>query len=221
MPLEAQAVSCSIRSLFVAALVLSAGDRALASDGAALFQARCVACHGAQAAGNAGLQAPPLAGQDEAYLVRQLRQFRNRQRGGESPSPAVAGMQAVAQALPDDAAIDALARHLSRLKPPAVKASPPAAGSPQMAGKALYSVCMACHGSGGEGNRPLAAPRLNHLPAWYTLAQLNAYRSDQRGTHADDLPGRQMHQVAKEAVADDDAARAVAEYIATLGTGRH
>ena len=63
--------------------------------------------------------------------------------------------------------------------------------------------------------------RMVELDTFLDGQLLNAYRSDQRGTHADDLPGRQMHQVAKEAVADDDAARAVAEYIATLGTGRH
>lgn len=213
-------MSRSIRCLLLGSLALCVGAAALASDGAALFKERCAACHGAQAGGNMALLAPPLGGHDAAYLVRQLQLFRSGQRGGAAPSAAVSGMQAVARALPDEAAVTAVARHAAQLKPAAVKAVPPAAGSPQMAGKATYSVCIGCHGSGGEGNAALAAPRLNHLPAWYLVAQLKAYRGDQRGTHEDDKPGQQMRQVATEAIADDEAAQAVAQYIATLGTQR-
>lgn len=213
-------MSRSIRPFLLSCVAFFSGAAALADDGASLFRERCAACHGVNGGGNATLLAPPLAGHDEAYLVRQLQLFRSGRRGGDTPSAAVSGMQSVARALPDEAAIAAVARHAARLRPPAVKAAPPVAGSPQMAGKATYSVCMGCHGGHGEGNLPLGAPRLNHLPAWYTVAQLKAYRGDQRGTHIDDKPGQQMRQVAKEALADDEAAQVVAEFIATLGTGR-
>lgn len=202
------------------AIALGTAAPADAADGAALFKSRCVACHGAAGAGNAALLAPPIAGQDEAYLARQLQLFRSRQRGGDAPSGAVAGMQAVAQGLTDDAAVLALARHVAKLKAPVIKAAPPPAGSPLNAGKATYSVCMACHGSHGEGNTALAAPRLNHLPSWYTLSQLQAYRAGARGTHADDKPGQQMRQIAQEVVIDDETAKTVAEYITTLGTDK-
>ena len=210
----------TIRHLLLTVIAAAAGSAALADDGAAIFQARCAACHGKQGSGNATLQAPPLAGHDEAYLARQLQSFRSGQRGGANPSAAVAGMQAVAKALPDDAAAAAVARYASKLKPSAIRASPAASGSPLMEGKATFSICMGCHGSGGEGNAQLGAPRLNHLPSWYIVAQLEAYRSDLRGTHADDRLGQQMRQLAKAAITDDGASRAVAEYIATLGTGR-
>lgn len=201
-------------------LALAAAGPAVAADGAALFQSRCAACHGAAGAGNAGVQAPPIAGQDAAYLARQLHLFRGKQRGGDAAPGAVAGMQAVAQALPDDGAVNSLAQYVSKLKVPAVKAVPPPAGSPLNAGKATYSVCMACHGASGEGNSALAAPRLNHLPAWYTVSQLTAFRDGTRGAHADDKQGRQMRQIALDTVVDDETAKGVAEYIATLGTGR-
>ena len=58
-------------------LLLSPGF-ALAGDaeaGKALY-GTCIACHGANAEGNAALLAPGLAGQSESYLVRQLWDFK-------------------------------------------------------------------------------------------------------------------------------------------------
>jgi cytochrome c553 len=192
---------------------------AFAADGAALFQARCAACHGGEGAGNVGMLAPPIAGQDAAYLIRQLQQFRNKQRGGDPASGAAASMQAVALAIVDDASIDALAHYMAKMKAPSIKVAPPPPGSPLNAGKGTFSVCVACHGTRGEGNTALAAPRLNLLPAWYMQAQLKAFREGTRGTHADDKPGQQMRQIARDTVADDETVKAVSEYIATLGTG--
>ena len=45
--------------------------------------AACVACHGAAGEGNAALQAPALAGQDAAYLERQLVNYKRKVRGGD------------------------------------------------------------------------------------------------------------------------------------------
>lgn len=207
-------------ALWALAGLLAAPHAARADDGATLYQARCVACHGARAAGNATLQAPPLAGGDATYLARQLRGFRSQHRGGDSAPAAARGMQAVAQALPGDAAIDALARYLATLPAPARTATPVPAGSALNAGKALFAVCVACHGHSGEGTPALQAPRLNHLPGWYLESQLRAFLDGSRGAHPDDAPGQQMRQVASDLLTDDTAVRDLVAFLGTLGTGR-
>lgn len=201
------------------ALLTAAAGEAQA-DAHAQFKAQCASCHGADGGGNASLQAPPLAGGDAAYLARQLAGFRAGHRGGEGASTAAVGMRAVAQALGSDAEITALARHAAGLKPASLKRGPAAPASVVNQGKSLFGVCMACHGGSGEGNAALSAPPLRHLPAWYLAAQLEAYRDGRRGTQEGDRLGRQMRQVASEALASPDDAQAVAAFVATLGVGR-
>jgi cytochrome c553 len=66
-------------------------------------------------------------------------------------------MRAVAQSLKGEDEIRALAGHLEQAKAarPAAESVPPAQLN---AGRALYGVCIACHGNAGEGNRELQAP---------------------------------------------------------------
>jgi len=201
----------------LAVLVALSCHSAFAIEGRDIFKAQCAACHGPSGAGNAALQAPPLAGADKDYVVRQLRHFRSRLRGGDAPQGSVATMQAVALSLPDDAALQKLGSYVGSLKPAVNKGTAARPDSPLNVGKALFSVCVACHGGQGEGNPALAAPRLTHLPAWYLTAQLHAFRTGLRGFHADDQPGRQMRQVADETLPDDEAISAVAAYIVSLG----
>lgn len=194
------------------------GAAAQAADGADLYKARCAACHGTAGGGNAELRAPPLAGSDADYVARQLRHFRSKVRGGEAAGGPTETMQAIAQALPDEESVAALAKFAGSLHAAAgARASQPPA-STFSAGRALFSVCMACHGGQGEGTPALGAPRLTHLPSWYVASQLQAYRSGARGAHADDSPGRQMRQVAVELLVDDEAVNAVTAYLSTLGT---
>ena len=51
--------------------------------GKALYQT-CIACHGASGEGNKALKAPALAGQQQAYLQRQLEHFKNGVRGADA-----------------------------------------------------------------------------------------------------------------------------------------
>lgn len=83
------------------------------------------------------------------------------------------------------------------------------------AGQALYAVCTACHGPNGGGNPALNAPKLSGQEAWYLVRQLENYKSGARGTHEDDIYGRQMAPMAATLV-DDAAIRNVAAYIASL-----
>ena len=82
-------------------------------------------------------------------------------------------------------------------------------------GRAQYAVCAACHGQQGEGNAALNAPKLAGQSAWYLTRQIEAYNSGLRGTHEDDIFGRQMAPMAAT-LASDEAVANVAAYIATL-----
>lgn len=198
-------------------LLLWPGLSATAADGAALYKAKCVSCHGPAGGGNAAMQAPPLAGSDADYVVRQLRHFRSHVRGGETPQGPVATMQAMAAALPDDDAVLALGRYIGSMKAPKAQGGATESGPSLNVGKGLFGICVACHGSQAEGNPSLSAPRLNHLPAWYLTGQLQAYRAGVRGQQPNDPLGQQMRQVATEALPDEEAVNAVAAYITTLG----
>jgi cytochrome c oxidase subunit 2 len=82
-------------------------------------------------------------------------------------------------------------------------------------GQALYGVCSACHGGQGEGNPALNAPKLSGQHSWYTVRQLNYYKQRIRGTHEQDIYGKQMAPMAMT-LPDEKAVRNVAAYIATL-----
>jgi len=55
-----------------------------------------------------------------------------------------------------------------------------------------YRYCAVCHGVELVGNRPVDAPKLAGLPAWYLGRQMEAFRQGWRGTHPDDVAGMEM-----------------------------
>ncbi|MBT8080558.1 MAG: c-type cytochrome [Gammaproteobacteria bacterium] len=63
-------------------------------------------------------------------------------------------------------------------------------------GAAQYAVCAACHGQQGEGNKALNAPKITGQGEWYLRRQLENYKAGRRGTHEDDVYGRQMAPMA-------------------------
>jgi cytochrome c oxidase subunit 2 len=83
------------------------------------------------------------------------------------------------------------------------------------AGAGQYAVCMACHGSSGEGNPALNAPRLAGQQAWYLRRQLHAFRSGTRGAHERDNFGAQMRAFASM-LPDDTSIRNITAYIEAL-----
>ncbi len=82
------------------------------------------------------------------------------------------------------------------------------------AGKASYAVCSACHGPQGEGLMALNAPKLAGQDPIYLKRQLRHYKSGIRGTHEDDVFGRQMQPMAATLVNDT----LVDNVIAYIGT---
>lgn len=83
------------------------------------------------------------------------------------------------------------------------------------AGRALYAICSACHGIQGEGNVALNSPKIAGQEGWYLKRQLEYYKSGVRGTHVDDVYGRQMAPMAATLV-DETAIDNVVAYVQTL-----
>ncbi len=75
----------------------------------------CVACHGADGRGNQALNAPPLIGQHDWYLVRQLQKFKDGHRGTAAGDVTGAQMRPMAMTLADDAAIQNVVAYISTL----------------------------------------------------------------------------------------------------------
>jgi cbb3-type cytochrome c oxidase subunit III len=156
----------------------------------------CAGCHGANAEGNAKLNVPALAGQQQAYLQRQLLHFRDGLRGtAEGDSGGGGGqMVAMARAL-DDAAISELTTYLAGLSV-AMSDNPSASGNPQQGGKLYQSKCGACHGGKGEGNAALNSPRLAGQHHAYLINQFQHFQQGRRGYAKEDRFGRQMKLMA-------------------------
>jgi len=98
--------------------------------------------------------------------------------------------------------------------PTFAQTSAQAAGS-AAAGKPLYAVCAACHGSQAEGNPALHAPKLSGQGDWYLKRQLKYFKNGARGTHDKDVFGKMMAPMAAT-LADDAAIDNVVAYIKTL-----
>lgn len=164
----------------------SAGEKAYAS---------CVACHGPGAEGNVALGAPALAGQHEAYLVRQLNNFKTGLRGADTGDVRGMQMRGMAAALGDDVAVGAVAAYLAGLPQQAQNAE--TAGADMRNGENQYNgACGACHGGQAQGNTGLSAPRLAGLDAAYLKLQYQNFAAEIRGSHPDDRLGQQMKMMA-------------------------
>jgi cytochrome c553 len=168
----------------------------------------CSTCHGAEGEGNAALNAPALAGQQDWYLKRQLIKYKEGVRGTHPDD--IYGMQMRPMAMMlTDAKIDEVVGYIAQL--PAA-APLPTLGGDVAKGAASYAVCAACHGPDAEGNELLKAPSLQNLPDWYIVRQLQNYKSGVRGTHPKDIEGMQMRPMAMM-LADDQVMNDIAAFI--------
>ncbi|WP_206483691.1 c-type cytochrome [Thalassotalea sp. G2M2-11] len=78
---EVPALSQYLAKLSPQTTQTSSGDL---MNGSRYFQAKCGACHGGQAQGNEAFNAPKLAGQNLAYLKRQMNNFVSGVRGSHA-----------------------------------------------------------------------------------------------------------------------------------------
>lgn len=140
----------------------------------------CSSCHGMGGQSNLSSTFPRLAGQQDEYLVNQLKAFRDKSRADPHAHTYMWGMAARLS----DPTIDGLARYYST--------QPPVHGSPgdpaQMAaGKKIFDegipaenvpACAACHGEQAQGAG--AIPRLAGQHRSYLERQLDAFSSNAR-----------------------------------------
>lgn len=98
----------------------------------------------------------------------------------------------------------------------AVPAGPGLAAGDALRGEVLYAVCSICHGPKGEGMKEMNAPALAGREEWYLVRQLQNFKSGVRGSHPDDVFGRQMAPMAL-VLPDTQAIEDVAVYLASLG----
>jgi cytochrome c553 len=197
------------------AVVISGTAQAAAADpakGSALYgtgdAARgipaCVSCHGD--AGNSTIaQNPKLAAQHEAYIVKQLANFKSGERNNAIMSP-------IAKALTDDEARNLAAfLNAQSLKPGAAKNKDIVEFGKKIyrAGIAEKNVpaCAGCHGPNGAGI-PAQFARLGGQHQDYTIAQLTGFNNGTRSNNP------VMTTIAKRMSTDE--IQAVADYVAGL-----
>lgn len=135
----------------------------------------CFLCHGAQGESTSEVF-PRLAGQNAAYITRQLAAFKS----GQRKSSAMAEM--VAKLTPDE--MTALGHYYAKLPP--ISEEPK---DPQLAqmGRYIYHAgnrfsgvpaCASCHGASGEGAANL--PRLASQFSGYLFTQLKQFNKRER-----------------------------------------
>jgi len=164
----------------------------------------CVSCHGA--AGNSTItQNPKLSSQHEAYVYKQLADFKTPQRN----NPVMSG---IAKGLSDDD-MKNIAAYLDKQT---AKTGAARNKDTIELGKKIFRAgiankdvpaCAGCHGATGNGI-PSQFPRLSGQHQDYTLAQLNAFGNGTRKNSP------QMVTIAKRM--SEDEMKAVADYVAGL-----
>jgi len=87
------------------------GDAAAGKNGYVI----CGTCHGAQGEGNETMGGPRLAGQNDWYLVSQIKKFKAGQRGYHNMDHGGRQMRPMAMTLVDDAAINNVVAYINTL----------------------------------------------------------------------------------------------------------
>lgn len=167
--------------------------------------ATCAACHGQD--GNSGIPMfPKIAGQQEEYIIKQLRDFQSGRRKSNVMAPVVATLSV------DD--MTTLARFYSKQK---VKPTPNGPKQSVAFGKLVYvdgdeetglPACIGCHKAGGGGY--LLYPRLGGQHAQYVAQQLKSFAS---GDRANDVS--HYMRVASQRMTEEEL-QSVANYLAGL-----
>lgn len=153
----------------------------------------CAVCHGQNGVPIDPKTIPIIWGQQQSYLVKQLRDYRNGERDNPIMSP-------IAKALAQED-LRKIAAYFAAKSWPAQQA--PAAAAPPPNGIAQ---CQPCHQPNFEGGPP--APRLAGLSYEYLVAAMRDFAADAR-TNNGDMP-KFMHALT------DSERDAMARYLAGL-----
>lgn len=174
----------------------------------------CAKCHGDNGEGNQRLRAPAIGGLPRWYVETQLTNFAAAHRGYDAFDTTGIMMKSVAWILDREGDVPSVAQYVASLPAPR---APAVLHGNAAAGAATFATCAACHGANAEGNEAVHAPPLAGRSDWYLLAQLQKFKSGQRGARAQDTWGMTMRPQAM--MLDDSAMVNVIAHIQTLGQG--
>jgi cytochrome c553 len=76
----------------------------------------CIACHGVDGAGNKDLNAPPLRGMHDWYLLTQLKNFKNKVRAGDPTTDPIGATMAPMAAILDEEGMKNVVTYINALK---------------------------------------------------------------------------------------------------------
>jgi len=174
------------------------GDREALAMGEELFRDNCAACHGRDAHGNPLLGAPNLADDDWLY-------------GGDGKAILTSILDGRHGAMPawgpqfGEAGVTNLANYALSLS------NAPHDEAKATAGKALFTVCAACHGAEGKGNPALGAPNLTDT-IWLYGGDLETVETSIRDGRSGIMPSWRAR------LGENDA-RVIAAYVYSLSHG--
>ncbi len=102
---------------YVASMPVKNQARTIEGDVVAGAQsyATCTACHGPDGKGNQALNAPPIVGQHDWYLVSQIKKFKTGVRGAHPKDVTGAQMRPMAMTLADEQAMKNVVAHIGTL----------------------------------------------------------------------------------------------------------
>jgi cytochrome c553 len=179
--------------------------------------ASCVSCHGEH--GNSTMPMfPKLAQQNSAYLVSQLKAFKD----GTRKDPMMA---TIAMTLTDNDMVDIANYYEAQKESPEPEETFDSAEERAeheelvKLGGDLYrngdlkrevSACIACHGPYGEGNKPAGFPQLRSQHKGYLIKALTDFKSGNRSNNNENM----MHMIAVKMT--DAEIKAVANRISMM-----
>jgi cytochrome c553 len=129
----------------------------------------CAACHGSKGTPADPKTTPVIWGQEQSYLMKQMRDFRNGERNSAIMSP-------IAKNLAEDDLRRIAAYFAARTWPARAPAKPP------LPPKSIAQ-CQACHQTDFQGGMP--APRLAGLSYEYLVAAMRAFATEERTNNLD------------------------------------
>ena len=129
----------------------------------------CAACHGDKGAPADPKTIPVIWGQEQSYLMKQMRDFRNGERASAIMSPIAKGL--------DEGDLRKIAAYFAAKTWPAR-----ASAKPPLPPKGIAQ-CQACHQPDFQGGKP--APRLAGLSYEYLVAAMRAFATEQRTNNLD------------------------------------
>jgi cytochrome c553 len=130
----------------------------------------CAACHGANGVPTDAKTIPVIWGQEQSYLMKQLRDFRNGERNSAVMSPIAKDLT--------EGDLRRIAAYFAAKPWPARRAPAKQPLSPKG-----IAQCRACHQPNFEGGMP--APRLAGLSYEYLVAAMRAFATEQRTNNLD------------------------------------